>query len=183
MIQLPRSAGLMAKLAARSASRYTLEGVQVAANGTEYKLIATDGHVLGVLRGSVIPPGMEACVIVPISAWEQAFKFCPKDSGHIELHQESLVAIGKARTEVPFDAIKGHFPDWMRVMPKTAPLLRMKVNPAILVRLLQVADAVAQTHQEFPNTVELFFYAATTPMGVVAIGKDVTFDGLCMPLA
>jgi len=183
VIQLPKSVGLLSKLASKEQARYggALNSIHVAANGTEYKLVSTDGQVLGVLRGSVIPPGMEACVLIPVSAWDHAFKFCPKD-GHIELHEQKLIAVGKAQTEVPFDPINGRFPEWLRVMPAEMPLVRIRVNPAILIRLLQVADAVSRTHEAQANTVELFVYNPQKPIGVVAIGQDVIFDGIVMPL-
>ncbi len=182
MIQIPKFASLLSRLASKGQARYALKGVQVDANGTEYKLIATDGHVLGVLRGSVIPPGMELCTLVPAKAWDQAFKLCGKDS-HVELHPDRFIIPGEASAVVAFTPLDGRFPEWLRVMPEQMPLFRMKVNPAILVRLLQVADAVSRTHDDQANTVELFFYAPTTPIGVVAVGQDVIFDGLCMPLS
>jgi DNA polymerase-3 subunit beta len=181
MLHIPKPAGLLAKLAARETTRHSLNGIQVVANGTETRLIATDGHALGILRGPAVPPGSEACMLVPLQAWAEIFKACAK-AGHVELGTEQLATGGKRQTVVPYQPVDGHFPEYMRVLPALPPLFRCCCNPRLLIRVLEVAAAISET-EEGACKVELFCYSPTRPLGIAAVGADgLTFDGIIMPL-
>ena len=181
MIQIPRQAGILSRLACKDQLRYALSGIQLVANGTESRLIATDGHVLGIVRGPAVPPGSEACVLIPLPAWVECFKHA-KD-GHVEVHKESLAAVGKTQTVVGFEPLDGRFPDYMRVLPSLLPLATANVNPRLLIKVLEVAAAIAETRGDDTSRVQLYFYKPNVPLGMTAKGADLTFDGLVMPLS
>lgn len=192
MIEIPKVAGQVGRLAGESGSR--LGGIHVTADGTEARLVATDGHVMGIVRGESIPPGTETCVLVPMKEWLQAFKACGKDQ-HVTVGPESLIALaakGKnqpkdaavSETVVPYMPLEGRFPDYMRVLTAQGlPLFRVFLGARKFIEILQVAAAIAETVDGMTARVELFFYSPTKPIGIVANGLGLIFDGLLMPLS
>jgi hypothetical protein len=69
------------------------------------------------------------------------------------------------------------------VLPSTGPLVRIRVNPKMLARLLEVAAAFSEPSLSEPPAVDILFYGRNKPLGIV--GKNhqgQTIDALIMPL-
>src|SRR4051812_15436524 len=93
MIYLPRSASRFVDLTAGRSARYALSAIRVRQTPDGWRIEATDGSVLGVLRGPSLPskadlraaeglPRPEALALealLPASGFQRAFRNLPKD--------------------------------------------------------------------------------------------------------
>jgi hypothetical protein len=200
VIHIPKYAGSISRLASKDTTRYSTSGVQCLANGEECRLIATDGHCLGIVRLVCEPPGGEISALVPQGEWDKAFKAAGKDAG-VSLDGAQLVAQGelpkaqrgvhsgrehlagqRQQIAVPYTPVDGRFPDYMRVLPTNYPLFQCNLDPRLVIRVMEVALQIAR-QESSSCRVTWLFYSPDMPVGVCAVGKDgMTFDGLIMPL-
>lgn len=182
MIRLPKSVARLSDLCAAGSSgrMASLGGIHFIATGHGYRLCATDGHVLGIVSGPVIPPGGEACVVIPKIGWQEAFKLVGKN-GSVTVDAEAQLLRVDNHCQIGFQPVDGRFPDYMGILPRTLPLFRFKVNPLLLAEVLRVAASVCEGG-ETPG-VEFLFYKPGGPIGLIGRGKDeVAFDAVVMPL-
>jgi hypothetical protein len=199
MIHLPRSAVRLVGLAAGDSARYSLTCVRVRElPGGQFRVEATDGKALGVLRGPSRPstadkraadalPRPDALALealLPAAGLRKAFKALAKEDrrgtrrlGVLLANPQSLLVAGdKVLTQPTAEA---RWPDIEAVLPTRPALDSFRVNPGLMIELLKVAAAVA----EEGAGVEILFWGAGKPVGVTAQGADgVAFDGLLMPL-
>ncbi len=197
MLILPKNLGLLAGCAGEQ-SRHALHAVRViACQDAWYRCEATDGHILAILCGPSNCPTKEQESIaaqldgagggsfeglIPASEWKRWFQGVPKN-GHLGIvlapHEAILATVDmKGRTQL----MDGRFPEVDRVLPRTLPLVRFVVNPALLRDLLVLAEAVCKVSDATPR-VEFLFYQPGGPIGLMARNdQGQTLDALIMPL-
>jgi DNA polymerase-3 subunit beta len=140
----------MSHLAAKKDIRFYLMGVCLELGRRESRLVATDGHILGVLRlADQVAPGIEetAQYIIPLDA---VLKFKPKAKSAkdvvltIEAAQEdgrqfAVLSDPYSGESYRFQMIDGRFPDYRRVLPKTVSNEPGQFDPDFLVRFKKVS--------------------------------------------
>lgn len=125
--------------------RYFLNGVLIDSTGTEVRLVATDGHCLALYRLQEEAPVGRA--ILPIEDVKDTLKV-PKTISHKETPfeveiQDTAVTVthGNGFAVQRFNPIEGKFPDYLRVLPRTASGELAQFDPELLNRFAQ-ADRV-----------------------------------------
>jgi DNA polymerase-3 subunit beta len=105
-------------LAGKSDIRYYLNGVNVEFNETTTRLVATNGHILGIenLTQNLINTGAGS-LIIP-SDIIKALKPVSKNADIVQIKQIDAVQweIDNYGTKITFRAIEGKFPDYARVV-------------------------------------------------------------------
>jgi DNA polymerase III sliding clamp (beta) subunit (PCNA family) len=194
MLYLPPALGALARLAAKDTARYAVNCIRVFeyAEG-RYRAEATDGKRLLVVRGGTEathdfgqPVDDEAHEgLIPANDWREGFrKLLRKRQPELPMGL-SLGAKG-FRFASPSEEINGQpgdgrYPAVEEVIPRKPPLFSVRVDPALLAGLLDVA---AQLSSEEDRGVWLHFYKRGHPFGLsggnAALG--LCFDGVFMPL-
>ena len=105
-------------LAAKGDIRYYLNGVNVEFNETTTRLVATNGHILGIENltqdllnigaGSLIIPSDIIKALKPVSKNADIVQIKQIDAGHWEIDNYGV--------KITFTAIEGKFPDYARVV-------------------------------------------------------------------
>jgi hypothetical protein len=202
MIFLPKNLGSLAMLAGDESMRYALAGVHVLDEGDFYRCEVTDGRLLAIVcgpdaRSSVAgrhitdeqqlaieeAPGGVFDMLVPASRWKEAFRQLPKDAALGLAAGNGLITLASPHAIARCSPIEGRWPNVDMVLPSTGPLVRIRVNPKMLARLLEVAAAFAEPSLSEPPVVDILFYGRDKPLGIV--GKNhqgQTIDALIMPL-
>lgn len=200
---LPRNLKDLATLCATENARFgATAGVRLTVEESGlYRAEATDGRVLGIVRGPwpdppfpMPDPTDAADVMIAAKDWRGAFDMIPKGAkgdmatlaiasgdriGEGQLVRAHLVSF-ESRREVA--CIEGRFPDVSRVLPSGAPMFRIAVDPWYLAEVLKVAGKLIENSGA--RRVDLLFYGSQKPMAVLARNTDTgqVFDGLVVPL-
>jgi len=196
MLLLPRNLAKLADLAADE-TRLSLTGIRVLEYQDSYRLEATDGRRLLIVRGphnqrELTPqdrltaaalddaPDGKFVALVPAEDWAKAFKAAKKgESIGLVLGEEDLT-FGTASQLLRTRQVEGRFPDVNAVIPKKAPPFTIAVNPLLLAELLTV---MAQIAGEDERKVCLHFYGSKVPMGLSCKNAEGQFaDAILMPL-
>ncbi len=192
VLYLPRNLAALAKLT-RDDPRYTLNGVRVLDPGdTTYRLEATDGRRLAVVRGNSTPdldyPTLDASAadgsqgVIPADVWEHCFRKLPgKDvakDGSIGL---ALAAggftFGTPRVAHRGEYLDGRWPAVDEVLPRSLPVADVTVDPRLLAGLLDVAVALGC------ERVRLLLFGKEKLLGVSGANDSGQFlDGVLVPL-
>jgi hypothetical protein len=191
-LYLPRNLAALATVAAKENPRYAVTGVRVLDpdDGT-YRLEATDGRRLAIVRGSCLPeqecpelqaaPNGATAAVVPRDDWQRAFKLAKgKDREPVvgfaaSTDRFTFVSQGQVLTGTPQE---GRWPPVDAVLPTRGPLVQFRVDPTLLASLLEVAGALGM------EAVEVLYYGKGKPLGLVAHNDaGQFFDGLIMPLS
>ena len=194
MIFIPKAASGMCALASKDAARYALNHLRVReVAGERFHLEATDGKRLAILRGPCLPTPQEVLAagahaspetiltegLLLASVLKGAFKMEGDNLGILLGRPNTLLfVINKSLITEPGE---GRFPDVDAVLPKTPALFSIAVDPILLASILTAASKV-----QHPDAckVQLLFWNATSPMGIICQGPDgITFDAMLMPLA
>jgi hypothetical protein len=189
-VLLPRNLAALANIAAKDQGRFAVNALHVLALNGAYRVEATDGRRLAVVRG---PCPEENCpalgessgdaaeVLVPIACWREAFRAKgKKDQAQAvglaaDAAQLRLAVGSKVITGAPAE---GKYPPVDNALPKQPALLAIRVDPTLLAGLLLAAAAL-----EPSGGVGLLFYGADKPLGLAARNDaGQFFDGLVMPL-
>jgi DNA polymerase-3 subunit beta len=126
----------LANLAAKDDIRYYLNGLLIEANETTTRIVATNGHVMGIYDNTEQENETSARFIIPIDAVEMLKPAKNKlDSVCITIERNDagevlrgvLTVIGGA--SVNFNAVSGSFPDYTRVVPDTVTGETAQFNP------------------------------------------------------
>jgi hypothetical protein len=143
--------------------------------------------VLGIVQGPVPDAAYPALgdadegtpsVLIPADAWGKAFKLGDKSRPvGVGIVEKALVlAVGDQSLTTP--EVEGRYPEISAVLPKTGPLVSVRVTPALLIALLKVAETIN------PEGATLHFYRKGHPLGLSTRNDSgQTFDGLLMPLS
>jgi len=169
--------------------RYYLNGVLIESTGTEVRLVATDGHCLALYRldekapvAKVILPyeDVKAALSVPRTSIEKEIPF------EVELADLNL-AVGMPKVTIThgngtvqaFRAVDGKFPNYLRVMPRTASGEPAQFNPELLNRFAQ-ADRIlgGLKKSDWPH---VYFHYNGSDGALVECQHDESFLGLVMP--
>lgn len=148
-IQIPRD-GLKAMLlfAANLDIRYYLQGVKVEATNTTTRLIATNGHILGIHHSAQKNDvGEPTELIVPRQAVELVRPHGPKGGLLKDVLLEQATDGWRIHDytnglRLGFDPIQGKFPDYAKVVPEAASGEMSRLNPAYVAVLAQAAKAL-----------------------------------------
>ncbi len=193
VLYLPRNLAALAKLT-RDDPRYALAGIHVLDPGdTTYRVEATDGRRLAVVRGNSNPdldyPTLDVATpgtsqgIIPADVWEHCFrklpgKDVPKD-GCIGLALgESSFTFGTPSVAHQGSFLDGRYPAVDDVLPRALPVVEIVVNPKFLAGLLDVAVALGC------ERVRLLYFGKEKLLGVSGHNESGQFlDGVLVPLS
>ena len=197
MIFLPRCAAALAPLACGANGRQAMGCLRLreAANA-HFRLEATDGKVLGILRGPSSPSAAERraaeslpepeCLaleaLLPRKGFQEAMRPLKGEArlGVRLARPQTLLVAGASVTRL--DGAGGRYPDVDGALPKRPAPVSFKVDAGLLIRLLKAAGAVAASGDS--ASVEILFWSKDKPVGVITRGDHgLTFDGLIMPLS
>jgi hypothetical protein len=203
MIFLPKNLGTLATLASDESVRYTLSGVHVLDEGDYYRCEATDGRMLAIVCGPDArashaarhitdeqrqveeeAPSLIFDMIVPAGRWKEAFRQVPKEGALGLAASEGVITLALPQAVARCSPADSRWPNVDSVLPPGGPLVRLRVNPKMLARLLEVAAAFAEPGPSEPPAVDILWYGRDKPLGIV--GKNhlgQTFDALMMPLS
>lgn len=177
MLRLPQCAGLIASAASNDKHRYAIGNVRVSARNGIWRVDATDGRILAVLRGETEDVAAQEPFLIPAKEFKEGCK--GKGDIEITLSEDGVIEMrsgSKIQTALQGE---GRFPPVDDVLPRSGPVISVAIDPAILVRLLQAA--MAGTDDE-TRRVNLHIYAPDKPIGITARTEKVCFDGVIMPL-
>jgi hypothetical protein len=185
---LPKNLAALAGVAAKEATRYSANALRVLDLGGAYRVEATDGKKLAVVRGPCPEASCPALdpdfgganeTLVPAADWKAGFRLGGKTQPAVGLAADATTfklavgdqAISGARAE-------GRFPDFSLVIPKAPALIGFRVDPSLLIGLLQAAVALDPV-----GGVQVLFYARDKPIGIACRNDQGQYlDGLLMPL-
>jgi DNA polymerase III sliding clamp (beta) subunit (PCNA family) len=184
---LPKNLAALANVAARDAGRYAANALRVLDLGGAYRVEATDGRRLAVVRGPVKEesyPALDAVsqgaeeVLVPAADWRAGFKLGGKarSVGLAADDERFVLAVGEQA--VTGAQLGDRFPDCSIVLPKKPAPFSFRIDPQMLIGLLQAAAALDPV-----NGVGVLYFGADKPVGLIAHNDaGQFFDGLLMPL-
>jgi hypothetical protein len=123
-VYFPRNLAKLAKLASTSPGRYALGCVRVQASGNgTYRVEATDGRVLGVIRGQsldVTYPAIEEApngvheALIPAKDWQDAFRLKGKADAvglaMCRIEEETPIPEGQRNEDGPECTVRVHRP-------------------------------------------------------------------------
>jgi DNA polymerase-3 subunit beta len=172
----------MLNLASKQDIRYYLNGVFVEFNQVTTRLIATDGHKLGVLNhapeymasegaGSMIIP-REVIENLPKAASDFELTFIKSDG-----NATGWTIVIPGGTQIVFQQIEGTFPDYRRVCNFKTSGEAASFNYEYLVQFLKVQKALGGSKT---NTVNL--YQNGTSGALVTLAGVENFAGVIMPM-
>lgn len=198
MLSLPRPLSALARLCPRESPRYALTALKIAAyDGGAFRVDATDGRYLGIVRGNSEAvahdclnevPDEATEALIPADEWAKAFRLIPKprknaasalSSVGLKISKDGFT-FGAAGATLAGKQTDGRFPVTNEVLPKARCMFSTHVDARRLAELLTVAAEFADVN----GCVTLHFYHPAKPMGVSARNSEgLFFDGLLMPLS
>lgn len=125
----------IALLAAQQDIRYYLNGVLVEATPFETRLVATDGHKLGVVRFATENEiTSDLSFIVPTSAIDSLKVGKREMSAPLSIEIDGAdYAIIAGGVRISFKPVDGKFPRWQRFVPKTLSGKAAQYDPTLLM--------------------------------------------------
>lgn len=192
-LHLPGAAGALANIVSKDAARFSFGCVRCVdpEDGT-YRLEATDGRRLAVLRGPCLTPGPEQdggeCLVLA-GNWLDAFRQAGEKGVTLEGPDENrFVALTNPQTGVCVRSVPqdGRWPDTGAVIPKGAPLGRAVVNAQYLKELCELALRLCPGDPQSADKtcrLTLLFFGPGRALGLTAEGgQGQALDMLLMPL-
>jgi DNA polymerase III sliding clamp (beta) subunit (PCNA family) len=189
MLKLPSSLAALARLAATAEhARYDTTNLLVRETEEGFDVVATNGRVLGLVRGSQgnFPATARLTrhengppeVLVPAKDWQRILRLAKDREAHAMLGPQRITFdLGDALETIP-DA-GGRFPDVQNLLKQQRSVLRVKVDTRQFIALLQAALAFAGPDSP---VVTLHFQASCKPLLVTAsCGEGLEFEGCISP--
>jgi DNA polymerase-3 subunit beta len=171
----------MINLASKQDIRYYLNGVFVEFNQQTTRLVATDGHKLGVLNHPSEDNQGAGSLIIPREVIEnlpKAGKFDPELTiTKCPINHASWTIVIPGGTQIVFQQIEGTFPDYRRVCNFKTSGEAASFNYEYLVQFLKVQKALGGSKT---NTVNL--YQNGTSGALVTLAGVDNFAGVIMPI-
>ena len=128
----------MSLLASKKDVRYYLNGVYVESNSQHTRIVATDGHILGLYQTPETAHSDEAFSIIIPS--EIIAKLDKKDNFLSTNEHDNWVIDG-----IAFTPIDGKFPDYQRVLPRGEMTNEVaQFNPDFITRFQKVGKLLGQ---------------------------------------
>lgn len=162
----------MTNLAGKKDIRYYLNGVHVDITSDYIRIVATDGHLLGIFQQTQQTKGDPVKVIIPT----EVIAKLDKNKGHhiLMLNDSHNWSIGG----IAFVPLDGTYPDYMRVLPKGEMSNEVaQFNPDFLARFAKVAKLIGGSK----NPTITVAHNGNSPAWV-DIGMPMCFIGVMMPL-
>lgn len=184
------------RIAAKKDIRYYLNGINVEADSTTTRLVATDGHRMLILHRNAendIPGPVS--FIIPHDIVRQIIAGGGKGLAHIQidirpegpgLWSVPLLHIGN-RTRLTFAQVEGKFPNWRAVVPKTISGKAAQLAPALLADMnAAAADLGSRYITVSHNGTEPALILPTVPtaeqfIGIVMPMRDTTAPEWTVP--
>jgi len=170
----------MINLASKQDIRFYLCGVFVEFNQTTTRLIATDGHKLGVLNHPSEDNQGAGSLIIPRDVIENLPKATRSFDPELIItseDKEGFWKISAAGTQTIFGQIDGKFPDYRRVCNFKTSGEAASFNYEYMVQFLKVQHALGGSKT---NTVNL--YQNGTSGALVTLAGVENFAGVIMPM-
>jgi hypothetical protein len=182
---LPKNLAALANVTARDAGRYAANALRVLDLGGAYRVEATDGKRLAVVRGPAkeesypaLPNAGTGELLVGSADWRAGFRLGGKQRPVGLAAEGDKLTLAVGEQAVTGTAPGGRFPDFAGVLPRRPAPLSFRIDPLLLIGLLQAAAALDPV-----NGVGVLFYGADKPVGLIAHNDaGQFFDGLLMPL-
>jgi DNA polymerase III sliding clamp (beta) subunit (PCNA family) len=184
---LPKNLAALANVAARDPSRFAVNALRVLDLGGAYRVEATDGKKLAVVRGPCKEesyPALDVAfhgaaeVLVPVADWKAAHRLGGKERPVAFATDGTTFQLAVGNQSITGSAPDDRFPDFAAVLPRRPATVSFRVNPGLLVELLRAAAAL-----EPVNGVGVLYYGPDKPVGLIAHNDaGQFFDGLLMPL-
>ena len=128
-------------------------------------------------------PGGAFDVLVPADRWRAAFRQLPKGASLGLSAGAGVVTLALPESTACCPVLEGRWPDVDAVLPKAGPLVRVRLNPRLLARLLELAAACGDGDAPEAPAVDLLWYGRGRPLGLMCKNREgQTFDALLMPL-
>jgi hypothetical protein len=179
-----------AACAAKSPTRYAVQGVAVVEKGDATFLAATDGRSLSMVRafpqdGDDMPSALGNGRIYPPAAFAAARKACKRaPDASLTLNGAAFVEAAGASTE--FARVDGTFPDVFVAIPTTKPVQVLRLNAEYLARLQKAlgANGVAiEVHALVPSgDIDDTMPLTIRPLYTDGPGVDDGSFGVLMPI-
>lgn len=149
-------------------TRYVLNGVLLILSKKDAAMVATNGRRLAIVkRQNVLQSDMEAQVIVPVKALQEALKIAAHHE--TDLRKENSFLLEVARNQIAFRwadttlfsrLMEGNFPNWEQVIPKQGALQAIIPRDGFLAATkrasLCIADRVGTcSYKFFKNRCEI----------------------------
>ena len=173
----------MLNLAAKQDIRYYLNGVFVEFNQQTTRLIATDGHKLGVLNHAPEYMASEGAgsMIIPREVIEnlpKTGKFDPELTiTKCPINHASWTIVIPGGTQIVFQQIEGTFPDYRRVCNFKTSGEAASFNYEYMVQFLKVQHALGGS-----KTCTVNLYQNGTSGALVTLAGVDNFAGVIMPI-
>jgi DNA polymerase-3 subunit beta len=170
----------MLNLAAKQDIRFYLCGVFVEFNQTTTRLIATDGHKLGVLNYPSQDNQGAGSLIIPREVIENLPKATRSFDPELTItseDKEGFWKISAAGTQTIFGQIDGRFPDYRRVCNFKTSGEAASFNYEYLVQFLKVQHALGGS-----KTCTVNLYQNGTSGALVTLAGVDNFAGVIMPM-
>ena len=158
----------MATLAAKKDIRYYLCGILVEWNPTTTRIVATDGHKMGIYNLPNQNNATSGSVIIPIEALTGL-------KGDVIIGANTLTTSDSVKTFTP---IEGRFPDYARVVPKEkASGIAGNFNIDYMAQFQKVAKMLGNKSDS-----ALFYHNGASESAKVSITSTINFLGVIMPM-
>lgn len=161
------------------ASRFTLAGALMAIGDGTLRIVATDGHRMA-LAGMALAAEEKVKVILPLTAIKQLPSLA-EGVGEIEFGQDENHLFFRAGDAVmTARKLTGSFPDYERVLPKSAPIVLSIARAdlaAALSRVGQFSDERSRSVKVAVRTGEVEVSAASVESGESSEAVTCDYDG------
>lgn len=129
-------------VAATDEARPILQGVRVELEGSEMKLVATDGFRLAIRRVQLPAPVEQALKFtIPAAALKELARILPDTNEPLSLYRpkdRAQAAFRLADIELTAQLLEGNFPDYAAILPKSTKLKVLVDTQAFLTACRQV---------------------------------------------
>lgn len=170
-MELTIKAGVLSALTNLSGKkdiRYYLNGVLVEVKDKTLRLVATDGHVMGIYQQELEEPSEAMRLVIPN---EVIAKLDKKTTNTLVCDQDQWRV-----DNINFAPIDGQYPDYMRVLPSKITGEVAQFNPDFIARFAKVAKALSSKF-----AVPIIAHNGTSG-ALVDIGLPLNFVGIMMPI-
>lgn len=158
----------MATLAAKKDISYYLCGILVEWNPTTTRIVATDGHKLGIYNLPNQNNATSGSVIIPLEALTGL-------KGDVIIGANTLTTSDSVKTFTP---VEGRFPDYARVVPKEkANWIAGNFNIDYMAQFQKVARMLGKKGDS-----AVFYHNGEREAAKVTLTSDTNFLGVIMPL-
>lgn len=145
-----------------SASRYTLDGVQLNGDGMQLRIVATNGHCMTLYT---VPSTEKIDLLLPTRIIKALLPLLDDEDGGVDIAFTEKVILASIDADMRFyvggTRISGQFPNWQAVYPKD-PRTNVTVNAA---RFLESLERTMLLSDERSNCLRFTF------------GEQITIEG------